>query len=489
MLMATPPKTVSQNERPRDALTVDLCIIGAGPGGLALATAAAAFGQKVVLIDKHKLGGTSLNYGTIPLVALHASADRAQALRTAAPFGIGAHEPAITRTQVQAHIASVIESLTPDVASERLAGLGIRVLQAAARFTDPRTVVAGEHAITARRFILAIGSSPHVPPIPGLSDIAVHTTDTIFSERGPIEHLIIVGAGAAGVELAQAHRRLGARVTLLDQGPVLPRLDPEVASVVRARLIAEGTVVLENVNVQSVEGSRDRVRVTITSAGKTSTLDGSHLLVACGRRVGHADIGTAAAKIAVTDDAIKVNRYLRTSNHRVYAMGDCIGLPHSAHRAEYHATALTRTLLYRKATAVDPRLVPGVIHTDPELATVGLSEKEARARFSSIQVYRWPMRDNPRALANRTTEGHIKVITDSRGAILGAALVARGAGELIQVWSLALSKGLSLEDMTAWVAPFPSLGDINRKSATHRSAMAAGHTIQRQWVRLLAKLG
>jgi pyruvate/2-oxoglutarate dehydrogenase complex dihydrolipoamide dehydrogenase (E3) component len=489
MLNATPSTPDALLARARDSLTVDLCIIGAGPGGLALAAAAAAFGQKVVLVEKHKLGGTSLNYGSVPLVALHASADRAQAMRTAGPFGIAAHDPAINGSQVHAHVQGSIEALSPDAAAERLTGLGVRVIQAAAKFSDSRTIVAGEHAITARRFIIAIGSSPLVPDIPGLADCTFHTTDTIFSERSTIDHLIIIGGGAAGTELAQAHRRLGARTTLLDQGPILARFDAELSSVVRSRLIAEGVVVSEYVKIQSVDGNRDRVRVTLQADGKTSVIEGSHLLVACGRRVGHADIGTEAAKIAIADDAIKVNRHLRTSNRRVYAMGDCIGLPHSTHRAEYHAAALTRTLLYRKATEVDARLVPAVLHTDPEFAAVGLSEAQARARHSAIQVFRWPMRDNPRAVANRTTEGYIKVIADKRGTILGAALVARGAGELIQVWSLALSKNMVLDDMTTWVAPFPSLGDINRKSATHRSAMAAGHALHRQWIKLLAKLG
>ncbi len=488
MLMPTPPDAVKTPTPERDQVSADLCIIGAGPGGLALAVGAAAYGQNVVLIEKHKMGGTSLNYGSMPAVALQASAARAHAFRAAGPFGIAPLEPAVDRSAVAAQIADIVATSTPNAAVERLAGLGVRVIQAAARFIDPKTLSAGEQRITARRFVVATGSSPALPEISGLANIRYETTDTIFALASPIDHLAVIGAGAAGVELAQAHRRLGARVTLIDKASVLGRFDPELAAVIKARLIAEGIVILEGTEVLGVDGPPGRLRLDTRTNGASSKIEASHLLVACGRRPSIAGIGLETAKIATTADGIKVNKWLRTSNRRVYAIGDVTGGPHATHRAEYHASLLLKSLVFRSPASVNPRLVPASIHTDPEFATVGLSEADARQAYSAIQVFRWPVRENPRAIANREPGGHIKVIADPRGKILGAAVVAQSAGELIGVWSLAVSKGLSLDDMGDWIAPFPALGDVSGKVAQHRQSAATG-SFGRRWVRFLARLG
>lgn len=488
MLMQTPPEAAKAPVE-RDTITTGLCIIGAGPGGIALAASAAAYGHDVVLVEKHKMGGTSLNYGSMPAVALHASAERAHALRTAGLFGIAPLEPAVNRNAVSAQIADIVEACAPNATQERLAGLGVRVIQAAARFIDPKTLVAGEHRITARRFVIATGSSPALPDLPGLDTVPYETTDTIFSARDAIDHLIVIGAGAAGVELAQSHRRLGARVTLIDRGGALDRFDPELATVIRARLVAEGVVILDGVQVTNVEGSAGRLRVDIRKDGSALQIEGSHLLIACGRCPSVADIGLEAARIAVTGHGIKVNSLLRTSNRRVYAIGDVVGLPHSAHRAEYHAGLLVKTLLFRTPSPVNERLIPAAIHTDPEFATVGLSEAGARAVTPAIQVLRWPLRENPRAIANRATAGHIKVVTDQRGKILGAAVVGRSAAELIGVWSLAISKGFSLDDMSDWMAPYPAIGDVSGKALEHSAGLSVGRAFNRRWIKLLARLG
>jgi pyruvate/2-oxoglutarate dehydrogenase complex dihydrolipoamide dehydrogenase (E3) component len=485
MLMQTPPPS-KVNER--DAVTADLCILGAGPGGIALAIAAASLGQSVVLVEKGPMGGASLNAGSVPANALYAIADRAHAIRSATPYAITASEPAVDRARVEAYVRETIEICAPNASAERLRGLGVQVVQAAGRFTDPKTVVAGEVRITARRFVIATGASPVIPPLAGLDTVPYFTTDTVFAHRGPIEHLVVIGGGAAGAALAQAHRRLGARVTLVDRSSVLARFDPELAAAVRGRLEAEGVVVLEATQPMAVDGVAGRLRLDVVREGVRSCIEGTHLLLACGRRPAINEIGLDAAKIAVTEDGVKVNRILRTTNRRVFALGDVIGTPHSAHRAAYHAAQLTRSLLYRSAAAVDARLVPSVVHTDPELATVGLSEAEARTTLSSIKVLRWPLRENIRALANRTSAGHIKVITDARGTIFGAAIVAGSASDLIGVWALAISKGLTLDDMSAWVAPHPSLSEVSVTVARQRGA-ALGHAVARRWVRLLSRLG
>ncbi len=489
MLMSNPAASTNAGPIEREPIVTDLCILGAGPGGLALAASAAAYGQKVVLIEKHKMGGTSLNYGAVPVAALLASADRAHAFRSAGPFGIAPFEPNIDWAAVQAQIADIMEKSAPNASVERMTGLGVRVVQAAGRFVDAKTVVAGEHTITARRFVIATGSSPVVPAIPGLANVAYHTTDTIQNARGSIDHLIIVGGGATGFEYAQAYRRLGSRVTLIEQAKVLQRFDPELASVVKARLTAEGVVLVEDAKVAKVEGAAERLRFDVVADGVRSKVEGSHVLLACGRQPVIADIGLETAKIAVTEQGIKVNAFLRTSNRRVFAIGDVTGLPHSTQRAEYHAGLLVNTLLFRSANRVNPRLIPASIHTDPELATVGLPEAEARNAYSSIQVFRWPLRENARALANRMPTGHIKVIADRSGKIVGAGIVSRSASELIGVWALAISKGLSLEDMGDVIMPFPSLGEISATVSSQRSAVSVGNAISRRWVKFLTKLG
>ncbi len=489
MLMSNPAVSSTASPAEREPIVTDLCILGAGPGGLALAASAAAFGQKVVLIEKHKMGGTSLNYGAMPVAALLACADRAHAFRSAGPFGIAPFEPTVDRAAVLGQIADIMEKSAPNASVERMTGLGVRVIQAAGRFVDAKTVVAGEHKITARRFVIATGASPVVPVIPGLTNVAYYTSDTIATVRGTIDHLIVVGGGATGVEYAQACRRLGSRVTLIEQAKVLQRFDPELASVVRARLAAEGVVIVEEATLAKVEGGGERLRFEVVADGVRSKLEGSHLLLACGRQPVIADIGLEAAKIAVTEQGIQVNKYLRTSNRRVFAMGDVTGMPHSTQRAEYHAGHLVDTLLFRSSKPVNPRLIPASVHTDPELATVGLAEAEARGTYSSIQVFRWPLHENARALANRTPTGHIKVIADKSGKIIGAAIVSRAATELIGVWSLAISKGLSLDDMSDFIMPFPSLGDISAKVSSQRSAVSVGNAISRRWVKFLTKLG
>lgn len=471
------------------AITADLCILGGGPAGIELAIQASAAGFKAVLVEKHKMGGTSLNYGSIPVTALMASAERAQAFRTAAAFGIGAFEPVVDRAAIAQQIATILEQSAPNAAAERLAGLGVKVLQAPGRFLDPKTLMAGETRVIARRFVIATGSAPVLPQIAGLANVPYSTPDTIFQIKGGIDHLIVLGGGATGVELAQAHRRLGARVTIVDQGQVLQRFDPELAGVVKARLNAEGVVLLEDTKVNRVEALHDRLRLDVMTGPARSRIEGSHLLVACGRQPVVADIGLEAAKVKFTEQGIKTNASLRTSNRRIYALGDVTGLPFSTQRSEYHASLLAETLLTGRSVKVNPRLVAVSVNTDPEIATVGLSEAEARQTFSSIQVLRLPFRDNARALANRAAVGHVKVVAEKSGRIVGAGIVSRSAGDLIAVWSLAIANGLTLADMRQAVAPFPSLSGISRQVAMQQGGGEPGKPKQRRWVHFLPKFG
>lgn len=472
------------------AIAADICIIGAGSGGLSVAAAAAAFGRKVVLVEKHKMGGDCLNYGCVPSKALIAAAKRAEAMRTAGEFGIVAVEPGIDPRAVHAHVQNVIAAIAPNDSVERFTGLGVRVIQAAGRFVDKHTVVAGEHRITARRFVVATGSSPVVPPIPGLDAVTYFTNETIFDNAEKLHHLIVIGGGPIGMELAQAHRRLGARVTIVEGQRALGREDAELAAVVLRRLAEEGVTIREGASVVRVEGGLGRLRVHITTAdGGADVVEGTHLLVAVGRKPNVSDLGLEAARITHDAKGIKVNAGCRTSNRRVYAIGDVTGGLQFTHVANYHAGIVIRRALFGLPAKVDNRLVPRVTYTEPELAWVGASEDDARKASAKINVLRWPFAENDRAQAERVTEGHVKVITDAKGRILGAGIVGHGAGELIQTWTLAISQGLNIKAMTDMIVPYPTMGEAGKRAAYRFFVTAPANPWLRKVIEWVAKIG
>jgi pyruvate/2-oxoglutarate dehydrogenase complex dihydrolipoamide dehydrogenase (E3) component len=471
-----------------EQINVDLCVIGAGSAGLSVAAAAAAFGRSVALIEKHKMGGDCLNYGCVPSKALIAAANRAHILRTSAPYGIAPVEPEIDYRRVHDHVQQVIAAIAPNDSVERFTGLGVRVIPAAARFLDKATVAAGEHRIRARRFVIATGSSPAVPPIPGLDQVPYFTNETIFDNAEKLEHLIVIGGGPIGMEMAQAHVRLGSRVTVLEALKALGKDDPELAAVVLKGLAEEGVVVRENARVERVEGKAGAVRVSIDVGGKSEIVEGSHLLVATGRKPNLSDLNLDAAGIRHDKHGIKVDGGLTTSNAKVFAIGDCIGGLQFTHVANYHAGIVIRRALFRLPAKVDDALVPWVTFTEPELAWVGLNEQQAKSK-GEIRVLRWPYHENDRAQAERATHGMVKVITDRRGRILGAGIVGAHAGELIQIWALAVSQRLRIKAMTEWISPYPTLGEINKRAAYRYYATAASNPIVRKVIGLLAKLG
>ncbi|MFN0218832.1 MAG: dihydrolipoyl dehydrogenase family protein [Hyphomicrobium sp.] len=472
-----------------EAISVDFCIIGAGSGGLSLAAAAAAFGQRVVLIEKHKMGGDCLNYGCVPSKALLAAGKRAQSFRTAAKFGIGAVEPSVDHRAVNDHVKGVIAAIEPNDSVERFTGLGVKVITAAGRFVDKTTVVAGEHRITARYFVIATGSSPVAPPIPGLADVPYFTNETIFDNAEKIPHLIVIGAGPIGLELAQAHRRLGSDVTVLEGAKALAKDDPELTKVVIERLREEGVVIREEVRVERISGGAGHIAATIISDGASQTVQGTHILVAAGRKPNIADLGLDAAGIETEKKGVRVSSGLVTTNTRVFAIGDVAGGPQFTHVANDHAGIVIRRTLFKLPAKATGRPIPWVTFTDPELAHVGLTEAEARAAHGKVSVLRWPYHENDRAQAERETSGHVKVVVDKGGRIRGATIVGAQAGELIQMWSLALSQGMKIKAMTDWISPYPTLSEINKRAAFRYFATAPSKPIVRKIIALLAKLG
>ena len=470
-------------------LSVDLCIIGAGSGGLSVAAAAVAFGQRVVLIEKGKMGGDCLNYGCVPSKALIAAAHRAHDMRTSAPFGIRPVEPEIDARAVHDHVHSVMAAIAPNDSVERFEGLGVKVIQAPGRFIGKDKISAGDYVITARYFVIATGSSPLVPSIPGLDETPHYTNETIFEVAEPIGHLIVIGGGPIGLELAQAHSRLGAKVTVLEGLKALGKDDPEMAAVVLDRLRREGLDIREGATVGRVEGTRGAIKVTIGAGDTAQSVEGTHLLIATGRSPNVSDLGLQAAGVAYARAGIKVSSGLVTSNKKVFAIGDVTGGPQFTHVANYHAGIVIRRALFKLPAKVDSGVIPWVTFTNPELAHVGLTEDQARAKHGKVSVLRWPYHENDRAQAERLTHGHVKAVVTKSGRILGATIVGAQAGELIQMWSLAISQRLKIKAMAGVISPYPTLSEVNKRTAIKYFTSVPGNPLVRKMIGFLSKLG
>ena len=471
-------------------LKPDLCVIGAGSGGLSVAAGAAQLGADVVLVERHKMGGDCLNYGCVPSKALLAAAKRAQAMREAHAFGIRPVEPEIDYRAVQKHIKDVIAAIAPNDSVERYVGMGVQVIQAEGRFRDRTTLVAGDMEIQARRFIIATGSSPALPPIPGLDRVPYLTNETIFDAPGLPRHLLIIGGGPIGLEMGQAYRRLGSEVTIIEAGTPLAKDDAETRRPVFAKLEAEGVRLLDHAQLERLEQRGGGIRAVFTKDGRSYSVDGSHLLVAAGRRPNTEGLNLEDAGIRSDQGGILVNSALKTSNRRVYAIGDVISAPRFTHIANYHAGLVIRNALFRIPVRAEHLSIPWVTFTDPELAHVGLTEEGARKRHGDkIQVLRWPYSENDRAQTERQTEGFLKVITTRGGRILGASMVGHNAGELIQMWSLAMQKGIGIKDMASITCPYPTLAEINKRAAVMHFVPKLTSPLPRRIVGWLAKLG
>ena len=446
-------------------IKTDLCVIGAGSGGLAVAAGAVQMGAEVVLIEQGKMGGDCLNYGCVPSKALIAAGKAAHTIRSAGRFGVNGHEPAIDFPAVHAHVHGVIAGIAPHDSQERFEGLGVKVIRARARFTGPQEVEAGGARIRARRFVVATGSSPAVPPVPGLAEMPYLTNETVFDLTERPEHLIVIGGGPIGCELAQAHRRLGARVTLLERFSILPKDDPAAVEVVRHHLLAEGIDLREQVEITEVARQGNGIAVTLNEGEFRQRITGSHVLVAAGRRANVDDLGLEAAGIEHSARGIQIDDRLRTSNKRVFAIGDVAGGFQFTHMAAYHAGIVIRNALLKLPAKVDERAVPWVTYTAPELAHVGLTEIMAKDRGVALSPLTWPFADNDRAQAERATAGFVKALVDRRGRVRGATIVGEHAGELIQPWALAVGQGLKIGALAQLIAPYPTLGEASKRAA------------------------
>jgi pyruvate/2-oxoglutarate dehydrogenase complex dihydrolipoamide dehydrogenase (E3) component len=448
-----------------EVLTPDICVIGAGAGGLAAATAAAAFGVSVVLVEKDKMGGQHLNSGCVPSKALLAAARHAEGSRRAEAFGLTVTRAKVDFDKIRDHVHGVVAAVAPNDSAERFVGLGVRVIEGTARFKDRQTIAAGGIEIKARRFVIATGSSPAIPPIESLADTPYLTSETVFNLGICPKQLIVIGAGSAGLELAQAFRRLGADVTVLDTAQPLAEDDPECAAVVVDQLEREGVVLRAGIEIVRVKRAKAKIQVFLRAVDGEEQIEASHLLIVAGRTPSIEELDLDAAGIKYGAGGIAVDAGQKTTNKKVYAIGDVAGGRRASHVASEHAGLVVRNALFRLPAKVKPHEIPRVTYTEPELAHVGLTEAQAGQRRRAIRVLRWPYRENDRAQAERETKGHIKVIVSKRGKILGATIVGASAGELITAWTLAIGQGMNIRAFAGLVMPYPTLSEIGKRAA------------------------
>ena len=474
-----------------ERIDADICVIGAGSGGLSVAAGASQMGATTVLIERGRMGGDCLNAGCVPSKSLLAAAHAAETARRGARFGVTA-TPEVDFAQTQRHVQNVISEIEPTDSVERFTGLGVRVIAAAAQFVGPREVAAGDATIRARRFVVATGSSPLLPPIPGLDSVPFLTNETVFNNPTRPEHLIVLGGGPVGVELAQAHRRLGARVTVLEMARLLGAADPELSEIVRIALLREGIEISEGAKVTAVRcGDRESPIASCQDAGTTREIAGSHLLVAAGRRPNVDGLGLEAAGVEYDARGVQVDSRLRTTNKRISAIGDVVGASSSPTSPLITPVSSSATCFFDcppEPIVRHCRWSPTPIPSSPRSASPR-PRRAPRDRAGRCEILRWPFSENDRARTEARSDGLIKVVTTAKGRILGAGIVGPHAGELIQPWVLAIDNRLKIGAMAKSIVAYPTLVEVGKRAAGSYYAPRLFSDRTKAVVRFLARFG
>lgn len=438
----------------------DLVVIGGGAAGLTAAGGAAMFGLRVALIEAGEMGGECLNTGCVPSKALTAAAARAYQGRHGPRLGVVLGEPQVDWAGVRAHIDGAIAAIAPEDSAERFEAMGVEVIRTRARFLDRTTVLAGNRRLRAPRLVIATGSRPRVPSLPGLSDVAFLTNETLFGLDVLPEHLLVLGGGPIGCEMAQAFRRLGSLVTVVTPEPPLARDDPDAAAIVLDQLRREG-VTFEHHSASLVAASAGSPVLTLADG---RLLTGSHLLVATGREANVEALDLVAAGVDTGSDGIVVDARRRTSNRRIYAIGDCRAGPRFTHVSSYEGSLVALDVALGWPGKVDRRALPRVTYTDPELAQVGLTEAEARERYGAVEVVRQDFAHNDRAVAEGDTRGFLKLVRH-RGRVVGVTVVGAHAGDLLLPWAQAMTGKASTFALGSAVIAYPTRSEIAKAAA------------------------
>ena len=445
-------------------IKTDICIIGAGSGGLSLAAGAVQMGASVTLFEAGEMGGDCLNTGCVPSKSLLAAAKAAKASTGKSEMGVSGKGADIDFAAVKDHVEAVIAGIAPHDSIERFESLGVKVIPARAHFTGPRQAMGGGHTVRFRFAAIATGSSAFVPPITGLETVPYHTNETIFGLREKPSHLLVLGGGPIGMEMAQAHLRLGCSVTIIEAANIMGKDTPELVSRLREALETEGLTIIEGKTATDVAQKGDNtISLTLDDGSKVS---GSHLLVAVGRKPNISDLGLQEAGVK-TDRSVVVDASLRTSNKRIFAMGDVAGRLQFTHMASAHAGTLIRQMLFGLPAKQKETAVPWVTYTDPELAHVGMTEAEANRRFGAqnIRVLKADLSGNDRARAELRTEGMVQIIVRKNGLVIGGSALGPAAGEMISTITLAIDQNLKIGALAQMIIPYPTYAEAMKRAA------------------------
>ncbi len=468
---------------------VDLCVIGAGSGGLSLAWVAANLDLNVVLFEADKMGGDCLNHGCVPSKAIIAAGKHAQAFRTGAKFGIKVAEPEIDFEMVKSHIAGVIKTIEPVDSVERYESFGTQVITERARFKDANTVESDTTEVRAKRFVIATGSRAAAPPIPGLDTVDYLTNETIFSVNKLPKHLLVIGSGPIGLELGQAFRRFGSDVTIFDMATPLGRSEPEHAEILVKSLESEGVTFRAPSSIKEIKSTKTSVTIVLEGGEEVK---GSHLLVAAGRRPVMDGLNLDAAGIEHGRGGIKTDDYLKTTNKKVWAIGDVSGKGGLTHAANFHAGQISKNFYFTppgmNVKGTTDRM-PAVIYAEPELASIGMTEAQAREAGTFDRAVHWEMEENDRSIAELTTDGAVKIICGKKGKILGASIVGPHAGEMIHMVSVAMANKVKISGLSQIISPYPTRSEaVKRAASSYYTEMLFGEgskfkKLARLWTR------
>lgn len=448
---------------------MDVAVIGAGAAGLSIAAISAGLGLKVTLFERAEMGGDCLNTGCVPSKALLAAAHAAAEARRAHRFGLRLPEPGVDWAGVRAHVAGAIAAIAPNDSEERFRAMGVTVVRATARFTGPATIEASGARFTFRRAVVAAGSAAVVPPVPGLAALPYLTHETLFSLPEKPGHLVILGGGPIGLEMAQAHARLGCRVTVVEAETIAGRDDPECVAALRGALTAEGIALLEHARVTAAEPDEAGIALRLEDGTRIA---GTHLLVAAGRAPRVEALGLEAAGIAWSPRGITTDLALRSvSNRRVWAAGDIadpqgLGPRAFTHVCSQHAALIARTMLFRMPAKLSYAALPRVTYTDPEIAQIGPTEAELRAAGQDgLTILRWPLAENDRLVAEGRAGGLVKLVASRKGRLLGASVVGPGAGNMAGIFALMIGQKLPLSALAGAVMPYPTAQEAAKRAA------------------------
>ncbi|HMB89751.1 MAG TPA: FAD-dependent oxidoreductase [Rhodothermales bacterium] len=474
----------------------DMIVLGGGAAGLTAAGISASFGAKTLIIERHKLGGDCTWTGCVPSKTLLKAAKVAHQMRHASHYGLTDQDPDFDFGAMMDHLRSVRQEVYKDAdAPSIFEEMGVEVRHGEAQFLDEHTLALDSEKetiqITGRYFIIAAGARPSVPPIDGLADVPYLTSETLFEITEQPRHLAIIGGGPIGTEMAQAFRRFGTRVTVIDQAEgILQKDDPELTEMLQQVLVDEGIAYVFKANVQKVTHSDGQMAIQVKQDGQQQTIEADTLLLATGRRPNLDTLDLDAAGVAYTANGITINDHCRTNQQHIYAVGDVTGRYQFTHMSEHMAKVAASNALYKLPLKIDTKQVPWCTYTDPELAHVGAREKELQDNGTSYHTYRFPYTKVDRAITEGETTGLIKVFAKKwSGKILGATILGAGAGDLICEYAVAMKNGVTLREIADTIHPYPSYGLAARRAADQWYVQKQSTTLVRMMQKLFGYRG